>query len=727
MEAGERMRLDRRDDAGLDVRGRAQVERHAARDQLAAQLRVVDRARAVGDPLGLDLERPPDLRRAAPLAGVDGDPQAAGAGHLERPRVEERIREGLLAVRRGPSRSGPRRGTWRPPRPGRRSRPGRASGGRSQMSRTVDPRPVRRRARPAAHRRDPVGERETARRRGAAGPSGSRRSGRCRPPCPRRAPRRSARAPRRPASGRSAGRRRGGARPGRGKAPARRARRASRRASSGRRRPRVRASSSAVSIRSEPSRWRWSSAFGIDGEERSETGLPPCPDATMPGHERGTSVASRSPSCGRRHRRDLSLGAAGIVGGDGPPAGDAVTRRADVRRRRGDRAAASTRPRTTSPPSPPTSSGSASSGAGRSVPSSRAMSTRSTRAVADGRIAVGARSRPSRPSSATGSRPARASGRATSSSSSPDTRRRHAIGAQAPPTATDGLDDAWSRLATGSIAATRITVLLEDHDKVTGEAAAFGADAASTPRRSPSSTSRTRSSPSRGGSATQLARTVDVSTLTQWLDLNAEYDAALRRLYEGGRRLEGQGHPGGPRRVRRREGSAATGCRATRGPSSIILAEIGAGRAEPGGHRRSRRPAASSRPAVDRLPDGGSAEPGTEPAACVQRRDPAPGPRRVREYTPPTDVLSRPLRRLPTPTRRFRSVQLRVVTDQPWDVKADVLAVPIVGEPAFDGPLGELDRRTGGELAALAAFGELRAKRFTRRSRRPASCRPAAS
>jgi leucyl aminopeptidase len=58
-------------------------------------------------------------------------------------------------------------------------------------------------------------------------------------------------------------------------------------------------------------------------------------------------------------------------------------------------------------------------------------------------------------------------------------------------------------------------------------------------------------------------------------------------------------------------------------------------------------------------------------------------------------------------------VQLRVVTDQPWDVKADVLAIPIVGEPAFDGPLGELDRRTGGELRALSEFGELRSKRFT--------------
>ena len=57
-------------------------------------------------------------------------------------------------------------------------------------------------------------------------------------------------------------------------------------------------------------------------------------------------------------------------------------------------------------------------------------------------------------------------------------------------------------------------------------------------------------------------------------------------------------------------------------------------------------------------------------------------------------------------------MQVRVVTDQPWDVKADVLAVPVLGEPAFGGPLGELDRRSGGELKALADFGELQGKRF---------------
>jgi len=57
-------------------------------------------------------------------------------------------------------------------------------------------------------------------------------------------------------------------------------------------------------------------------------------------------------------------------------------------------------------------------------------------------------------------------------------------------------------------------------------------------------------------------------------------------------------------------------------------------------------------------------------------------------------------------------VQVRVVTDQPWDVPADVLIVPVASTPAFDGVLGELDRRAGGELQALAAFGELRGKRY---------------
>ena len=57
-------------------------------------------------------------------------------------------------------------------------------------------------------------------------------------------------------------------------------------------------------------------------------------------------------------------------------------------------------------------------------------------------------------------------------------------------------------------------------------------------------------------------------------------------------------------------------------------------------------------------------------------------------------------------------MQVRVVVDQPWLVKADVLVVPIIGKPAFTGPLGELDKQAGGELASLAKFGELTGKRF---------------
>jgi len=58
-------------------------------------------------------------------------------------------------------------------------------------------------------------------------------------------------------------------------------------------------------------------------------------------------------------------------------------------------------------------------------------------------------------------------------------------------------------------------------------------------------------------------------------------------------------------------------------------------------------------------------------------------------------------------------VQLRVVTDQPWDVPADLLVVPVASEPDFGGPLGELDRRLDGEVRALVDFGDLNAKRYS--------------
>jgi len=58
-------------------------------------------------------------------------------------------------------------------------------------------------------------------------------------------------------------------------------------------------------------------------------------------------------------------------------------------------------------------------------------------------------------------------------------------------------------------------------------------------------------------------------------------------------------------------------------------------------------------------------------------------------------------------------VQIRVVTDRPWEVPADVLVVPVLGETSLTGAAAELDRRSGGHLGALVEFGELSTKRFS--------------
>ena len=45
-------------------------------------------------------------------------------------------------------------------------------------------------------------------------------------------------------------------------------------------------------------------------------------------------------------------------------------------------------------------------------------------------------------------------------------------------------------------------------------------------------------------------------------------------------------------------------------------------------------------------------------------------------------------------------MKLSVAVDQPWQVPADVLVVPLAADPTFDGQLAEIDRRSGGELRA---------------------------
>lgn len=53
-------------------------------------------------------------------------------------------------------------------------------------------------------------------------------------------------------------------------------------------------------------------------------------------------------------------------------------------------------------------------------------------------------------------------------------------------------------------------------------------------------------------------------------------------------------------------------------------------------------------------------------------------------------------------------MQTRVLVGQPWDVAADVIAVPIPKDETLPGAIVEFDRRTGGALSAYRALGELR-------------------
>jgi hypothetical protein len=113
---------------------------------------------------------------------------------------------------------------------------------------------------------------------------------------------------------------------------------------------------------------------------------------------------------------------------------------------------------------------------------------------------------------------------------SPEVRRRQALALSALD-ATNGLEAAWSRLAVSSAAASRITTLLTDHDTTTGDAVVAGREERYEDALGLLDQSDGLMAQSRAFRDT-LSNTVDVGTLTDWLDLNAEYDAAVRRLYQ---------------------------------------------------------------------------------------------------------------------------------------------------------------------------------------------------
>ncbi|MEA2609989.1 MAG: hypothetical protein QOJ75_2232 [Chloroflexota bacterium] len=96
--------------------------------------------------------------------------------------------------------------------------------------------------------------------------------------------------------------------------------------------------------------------------------------------------------------------------------------------------------------------------------------------------------------------------------------------------ATEGLDANWLRLTLGSVSATRMSALLARHDTLVVQAAAQGrvakyAAAAGLLDQADATIAEARQL------RDQLANTVDVTVLDQWLERNAAYDAALRNLY----------------------------------------------------------------------------------------------------------------------------------------------------------------------------------------------------
>lgn len=95
---------------------------------------------------------------------------------------------------------------------------------------------------------------------------------------------------------------------------------------------------------------------------------------------------------------------------------------------------------------------------------------------------------------------------------------------------TDGLQAAWVRLTSGSVAAVQLGTLLAQHDQQVAEAARLGraasyAAALATLDDADATIVTARTLRNR------LANTVDVTILDQWLDRNAAYDVALRDLY----------------------------------------------------------------------------------------------------------------------------------------------------------------------------------------------------
>ena len=234
--------------------------------------------------------------------------------------------------------------------------------------------------------------------------------------------------------------------------------------------------------------------------------------------------------------------------------------------------------------------------------------------------------------------------------------------------ATDGLDADWARLSAGSVAATKMGGYLAQHDTLIGQAVAKGRLAkydAAIGLIDQAASQLTAARAERD----QLAQTVDVSVLDEWLNRNGDYDVALKNLYTAIKKVSKKVTDATRQAVK-----AEAAARARLPPDSrglvIIMAEIGrAGMNEA---------VIGIEEARGKLTD----------AIDAATPSPSARPRATRRFLTPARWLhlaskAQPGRSRGTPRSTVHTpedpipVQLRVVTDQPWDVPADVLIVPV--------------------------------------------------
>jgi hypothetical protein len=141
--------------------------------------------------------------------------------------------------------------------------------------------------------------------------------------------------------------------------------------------------------------------------------------------------------------------------------------------------------------------------------------------------------------------------------------------------ATDGLDVSWLRLSVGSAASSKMSMALAAHDRLIGQATDRGrlaryADALELIDQAQAELTTAR------GIRDQLVNTVDVTVLDEWIARNADYDVALRKLYQAISKVGRQVTPATRAAVKAEAAARARLPPDTRG-LVIIMSEIGRG------------------------------------------------------------------------------------------------------------------------------------------------------